>query len=74
MYTGKILKQKREKLGLTQREIADHLGYSTAQYISNIERGACEVPKEKIDDLAEILKCNPKLFIDALVEKFKNSM
>lgn len=34
----------RESLGLTQRELANKLGYPTAQFISNIEREVSPMP------------------------------
>ena len=41
---GTYLKAKRQESGLTQQEVADKLGYSTAQFISNFERGLCSPP------------------------------
>jgi transcriptional regulator with XRE-family HTH domain len=29
----------RERVGLTQKEVSDALGYTTPQFISNVERG-----------------------------------
>jgi len=41
-------KALREKVGLTQREVSDSLGYSTPQFISNVERGRCRFPVQKL--------------------------
>ncbi len=36
---GKFLQQQRKGAGVTQQEIADLLELTSAQYVSNIERG-----------------------------------
>ena len=38
MTIGKYLKKKRKEIGLSQGEVAKWMGYSTSQFISNIER------------------------------------
>lgn len=39
--SGKKLRELREASGMSQLDLARRLGYSTPQYISNIERGIC---------------------------------
>jgi len=39
-----FLRTQRIKKGLSQKRVAAALGYSSAQYVSNIERGVCSVP------------------------------
>lgn len=36
---GSYLKDKREKAGISQQKIAEAMNLTTAQYVSNIERG-----------------------------------
>lgn len=62
---GNFLKEARESAGLTQQEVASKLSYSTAQFVSNWERGIslppldilrvfskiCEVPCTKLIDV-----------------------
>ncbi len=38
---GKAFKTVRVKANLTQAELAEELGYSSTQFISNVERGVC---------------------------------
>lgn len=49
----------RKKVGLSQRELADALGYTTPQFISNWERGVSFPPINKIKKTADLLKINP---------------
>lgn len=41
---GKMLQKAREKAGLTQADVAKTFNYSTAQFISNWERGISYPP------------------------------
>lgn len=52
---GKFLKNARNLQGLTQKQLADTMGYSSAQYISNIERGKCDVSINVLIKLASTL-------------------
>lgn len=49
------MKKWREKKGLTQAALAWRLGYSTPQFISNIERGVCRIPISKFRATCKIL-------------------
>jgi transcriptional regulator with XRE-family HTH domain len=53
-YIGRYLKTRREKAGLTQFFVAKKLGYLTAQYISNIERGVALPPNKALRKLIEL--------------------
>lgn len=56
---GAYLKELREKLGMTQLELAKAAGYRGAQYISNLERGVCAFPQKKLRVFAKVFKVNP---------------
>jgi transcriptional regulator with XRE-family HTH domain len=45
---GEYLQEMRNKAGLTQREVSLALGYSSAQFISNFERGIAVPPLKKM--------------------------
>ena len=45
---GEYLKEKRVAADLTQKEVAEKIGYSSAQYISNFERGIALPPLSKL--------------------------
>lgn len=50
---GKYLRQARIEKGLTQKDLSEIMGYTSPQFISNIERGLCSPP---LDCLREIIK------------------
>lgn len=60
---GKLIKMKRSMLGLSQRELAEKLGYSTKGSIQRIEAGAGIVPPKRAKDFADILKLPPDKFL-----------
>lgn len=63
---GKFLRDKRVKAGLTQWDVAHHLEYSTAQFISNWERGVSLPPLDSLPKLAQFLKVPGREIIDAM--------
>lgn len=52
---ARLLKNKREKLGMSQSEVAEKVGVTSGQFISNIERALCSVPIRKIYDVCKTL-------------------
>ena len=52
---AKLIKKAREKLGLSQQELADRIGFGSAQSISNIERGVIPFPASRARRMCEIL-------------------
>jgi transcriptional regulator with XRE-family HTH domain len=53
---GAFLRERRQELGLTQREIADSLGYVSLNSISNLETGREGLPAKRIYAWADILQ------------------
>ena len=53
---GKFLKDKREAAGLSQKEVADKLGYTTPQFVSNWERGVSQPPLKTLKKIGEMYK------------------
>lgn len=51
-----FLKTKRIAAGLSQRDVADKLGYSTPQFISNWERGVSHPPITALKKLGDLYK------------------
>lgn len=53
---AKYLKEKRESANLSQNDVAEVLGYQTAQFISNWERGLSVPPIESLQKISKIYK------------------
>ena len=51
-----FLKEKRVAAGLSQKDVADKLGYSTPQFISNWERGVSHPPINALKKIGEMYK------------------
>ena len=51
---AKFLKEKRSQAGLSQKDVATKLGYSTSQFISNWERGISQPPIHTLRKLAQM--------------------
>lgn len=64
---GKFLRERRIKAGLTQMDVASQLEYSTAQFISNWERGISMPPLDTLPKLSGLLKIAPKDIIGVIV-------
>lgn len=64
---GAYLKEKREHAELSQGDVARRLGYSTAQYISNFERGVCQPSLKIIARLAKMYRVDLKELFDIIM-------
>ena len=71
---GTQWKNYREKAGLTQREVSDVLGYSTPQFISNVERGRCRFPVGKLGKLKKLYRLSNDQVIDLFLSEEKLSL
>lgn len=65
---GKFLKETREKTDLTQTEVAHKLGYSSPQFISNIERGTSVAPLATLSKMMSIYRANPEPIVRIILE------
>lgn len=70
---GALLAKIREDGGLTQREVADNLGYKGHNFIYLVERGKSKVPANKIDDFVRAYDADVKLS-SALIRAFHPEM
>ena len=65
---GKFLKTQRVKAGPTQGEVAQKLGYSSPQFISNIERGLSVIPLKTLAVLVSEYGINQELVIKTIMD------
>jgi transcriptional regulator with XRE-family HTH domain len=61
---GKYLSEQRRASGLTQREVSTALGYTTAQFVSNWERGVSLPAPAVLADLAPLLGVSKRALCD----------
>jgi len=71
---GNQWKNLREKAGLTQREVSDALGYSTPQFISNVERGRCRFPVQKLPKIKKLYKLSAEQVVDLFLSEERLSL
>lgn len=71
---GEYLYQKRVEANMTQREVSIALDYSSAQFISNFERGIAAPPLKKLKKLCEIYNFQPSELVDLLLEAEREVM
>lgn len=64
---GKFLKESRESAGLSQRDVAVKLGYSTPQFISNWERSVSTPPLKTLKKISELYKVAPDELFNVLL-------
>lgn len=65
---SEFLKEKRTQAGLSQKDVADKLGYSSAQFISNWERGLSSPPMHTLKKLADMYNVNVDEMFDVILE------
>ena len=63
-----FLKQAREKAEISQRQVADELGYQSAQFISNWERGISTPPMKTLKHLGELYRVSAEDLYEIMVE------
>lgn len=69
-HLGDAIKNGRIKKGLTQTDLAKILGYSSPQYISNVERGRCSLTHKKLAKVAKLLKISKTAIKQTLIKDF----
>lgn len=65
------LKDKRVAANLSQADVARKLGYSTAQFISNWERGVSQPPVSAIKKLSSMYSVPAESMLNHMIETAK---
>ena len=68
---ARVFRDIRLKSGLSQKAMADALGFSSSQSVGHLERGTRTLP---LDKLHKFSSENRKLIIDAMVIDYRNSI
>ena len=66
---AQFLKEKRTLSGLSQKDVATKLGYSTSQFISNWERGVSQPPLSTLRTLANMYNVSAEQMFNVLLEE-----
>jgi transcriptional regulator with XRE-family HTH domain len=70
---GEYLREKRVRADLTQGWVAERMGFTSPQFISNIERGLCSPPMDVLKRMVRLYKLrNPEVvkFLSRLQEEY----
>lgn len=75
---AELLAEKRIAANLTQKEVAEQLGYETAQYVSNWERGISQPPVQSLKKIAYLYRTSAQelfeTFLLNTVHKTQNDL
>ena len=66
---GKYLREKRREAGLSQQRVAQALGYSSPQFISNLERGTCPIPLNRVRQFIDLYKIDQNEFVGRFLQE-----
>jgi transcriptional regulator with XRE-family HTH domain len=67
---GRWLKQRRERLGLSQRELADRVGAEYYTFISQLETGRGRIPPDRYNDWARALEMRGREFVREILRYY----
>ncbi len=71
---GRYLKSKRKKMNLSQSRVADELGYSSPQIVSNWERGLCHPPLAKLRLITKLYRVRTIELIDMMTKDYERRL
>jgi transcriptional regulator with XRE-family HTH domain len=66
---GNYLKNARTKKNLSQWDVAKKLGYSSPQFISNLERGISSPPLKVLRTLVDLYSLSPKEVVEVIADE-----
>lgn len=68
---GQIIKEYRQKSGMTQMDLADKLGYDIPQFISLMENGHSKVPLNVLGQIISYLSIPEKVIMESLLDAYE---
>lgn len=74
LTAAKYLMLSRKKAGLTQREVGNVLGFASAQFVSNWERGVARIPVHLIRQVSELYGTDWRKLVTLVAEDFKQEV
>lgn len=70
LQAGRWLRTKREQQGLTQRDLANHVGLKYYTFISQIEAGQGRIPPDQYHAWADALSVPPREFAKTMMQYY----
>lgn len=71
---GSLMKTLRDKAGLSQRQVSDAFGWTTPQFVSNIERGLVPIPPANMKKFAQLYGVSVKVLIECHLDDYKRRL
>lgn len=71
---GNLLKQGRQKKGLTQEFVSKKLNLQSPQYVSNIERGKCPASLDTLGVLIKMYDLKAENVVQLLTSEYRNQI
>ena len=73
-HLATYLKRKRQEVGLTQSQVAEKLGYSSPQFVSNWERGLANPPVFILKNLTKLYRVSPDEMFGKILEQVQKDL
>lgn len=68
------IRAMREKAGLSQLILAKKLGWTSPQFVSNIERGLCYLPMNKLKKFIQVTGASKEVMADLKRKAFEDHL
>lgn len=73
-HIGAVLKAYRIKNKVTQEFISDHFGFSSQQYVSNVERGLCKPSLKYLKEWCEMIGADKRKVKNTMVKSYEDKV
>ncbi|MEO0335933.1 MAG: helix-turn-helix transcriptional regulator [Pseudomonadota bacterium] len=74
IIVGKYLKEQRVRSNLTQSQVAQSLGYTSPQFISNIERGLCSAPIKHLKGFLKLYNLSLEELLSVILKQEESNL
>ncbi len=71
MQLGQLIKDHRRKANLTQKDLAEKLGYDIPQFLSLMENGHAKIPLNILGKIIDLLNIPEKKVVDILISAYR---
>lgn len=71
---SELIKDSRKKVGISQKELSEQLGYTSSQFISNWERGVSSPPMDKLLEICQILRISQSQIVDTIMYETEQTL